>query len=73
MKAFHHIPRPSGKSVYISYLVGESLKEELTNLRSHSVFFFCLYLHLDKRPGEVSLSAKHLCSFTSKQLNKPQN
>lgn len=56
MKAFHHIPRHSGKSVYISYLVGEFLKEELTTMES--VSFFSVYLHLDERPGEDSLSAK---------------
>lgn len=32
-------------------------------------FFFSVYLHRDKRPGEVSLSAKHFCSVTSKQPN----
>lgn len=36
------------------------------------IFFFSVHLYLDERPGEVSLSAKHFCSFTSKQLNKPQ-
>lgn len=48
-------------------------KGRVNKFKESFVFFFCLYLHLDKRPGEVSLSAKHFCSFTSKQLNKPQN
>lgn len=44
MKAFHHIPRHSGKSVYISYLVGEFLKEELTTMESVSFFFLFTFI-----------------------------
>lgn len=54
----------SGKCVYISYLRAASVKD--VHKYGESVLFFSsVYLHLDERTGEVSLSAKHFCSFTA--------